>query len=117
MVTMPNRIQRLKEYADPCASEWRGPGRDKENLAKWAERASENSQIAPRAIGKPSNGIPEKETDPPELPNTGKKMETRDTAMRPKVVRSAEAAIKAARSNLNHVGEHDYMPGIKRYTS
>jgi hypothetical protein len=101
---MPNRIQRLKEYARPASKDWwHGEHYDPANIKRWADRAIENSKIAPRAkVG---------EID---LPST--KVKVRDTSMKPKVVRSAEAIIKAARGDLNHVGEGDYMPGVRRST-
>jgi hypothetical protein len=47
------------------------------------------------------------------LPSTTVK--TRDTSMKPFVKRSAEAAIKAARADLDHVGG-THLPNVRRNT-
>ena len=40
-------------------------------------------------------------------------MTTRDTAMRPKVSRNVDAAMKG-KGDLNHVGDSDYMKSVRR---
>jgi hypothetical protein len=74
-----------------------------ENIARWSERASENSDSFRHRA---SNG-------PIELPSTN--VRVRDSAMRPFVKRSAEAAIKAARADLDHVGG-THLPNVRRNT-
>jgi hypothetical protein len=113
---MGNFEDRLKGYAKPDKG-WHGRSH-MDNINRWSSRASTNSQLAPRAAGKPStNGVPERDLDPPSLPSTGKRVETRDTGMKPFVKRSVEATLKAARSDQNHLDEADYMPNVRRQTS
>lgn len=93
-----SRIDRLKEYAGKPKG-LQGEGRSEKNLKGWSARATENSEIAPRA----SDG-------PMELPSTTVK--ARDTAMKPKEQRKVDSAM-AGRGDLNHVGG-SYMRGIRR---
>jgi hypothetical protein len=109
---MPNRIERLRQYANPRSKEnWRGAGRDQKNIDRFSERATENSELAPRASGKPNNGVPERETDPPELHNTGK-VKLRSTATPPRRDREIDRHM-AGEDDPNHVGS-GYMPGVRR---
>jgi hypothetical protein len=69
----------------------------------WEAEAHRNSKVAPRA----SNG-------PMKLPSTGRKMEARDTSMRPRTSRKVDAAMRG-RDDLNHVSDgSDYMKSIRR---
>jgi hypothetical protein len=103
MVTMSDEFsRRLKQYSRPTdKSWWHGEHYDPANIERWQARATENSKIAPRA-----------RDGEIELPSTN--VRTRDTSMRPLVKRSAEAIIKQARSDLDHVGEDDYIPRVRR---
>jgi hypothetical protein len=92
---------RLKEYAKPLrAANWQGAGRDQANIDRWSERATENSQLAPRA----SKGEMK-------LPST--KVNTRDTSMKP--YRSqADSMRKEALADTNIVGDSKYLAGVRR---
>jgi hypothetical protein len=96
-----SRQDRLKEYAKPLRSEnWQGAGRDQENIDRWSARASDNSQIAPRA----SDG-------PMKLPST--KVTMRDTSMKP--YRSqGEAMRKEALADTNIAGDSPFLRSVKR---
>jgi len=96
-----SRLERLKEYADPTKGP-HGAASAQENLDHWSARATENSKIAPRAKGGEMK-----------LPSTGKAMGTRDTSMRPKASRNADARA-AAKADTNIVGDSDYLRGIRR---
>jgi hypothetical protein len=50
---------------------------------------------------------------PVKVPSTGK-ISNRDTEMKPKVTRSVDAIMKAAKSDLNFVGSSPYMPNVRR---
>src|SRR5689334_2941597 len=93
-------IERLRGYQQMKGP--KGESSDARNLDYWARRAEANSQLAPRA----SNG-------PMKLPSTGKRVETRDTAMQPKISRNAEGAMKAAKADKNDVGS-SFMPNVRR---
>ena len=100
-----SRIDRLKEYAKPLrAQNWQGASRDQSNIDRWSGRAEANSQLAPRATDKPMS-----------LPSTGKRVSLRDTNMQPKVNRKADAAMKAAKADPNHLGSL-YMRNVRRET-
>lgn len=58
----------LPDNTSACSAN--GEGRDQKNIDYWVARATANSEIAPRAKRKAV------------LPDTGKRMELRDTAMR-----------------------------------
>jgi hypothetical protein len=106
------RLSRLKEYAAMQGP--KGASRDEANLDYWARRASENSQIAPRAIGsRKNNGATTPDLDPPKLPSTGKGMKLRDTGSAPRFSRNADAAMKAARADTNDVGS-SFMKQVRR---
>jgi hypothetical protein len=111
-----SRLDRLKEYANPMHGQrngrFFGSASDKENLAEWSERASANSQIAPRATGPVHGGPPGTAgQDAPKLPST--KQNVRDSSMKPKVSRNVDAAMKG-KDDLNHVGGSDYLKSIRR---
>lgn len=95
------RLDRLKEYQNPRHGP-QGAGRDQANLDYWADCAKKNSQLAPRA----SDG-------PMKLPST--KVNTRDTAMGPKVSRNVDALMRG-RGDLNHVtdGDSKYLATVRR---
>jgi hypothetical protein len=95
---------RLKGYSRPENSKnWHGCSRDQEYLDRWSARASTNSgSYKHRAADGPID-----------LPSTN--VTVRDTAMRPFVKRSAEAVIKAARADLDHVGG-THLPNVRRNT-
>jgi hypothetical protein len=101
---MTNRIERLRQYSKPTrAGNWQGAGRSQENIDRWSERASDNSQIAPRA----SSGEVK-------VPDTGKRTELRDTAMSPRTSRKVDAAMRGE-DDLNHVGS-PFMRDVRRTT-
>jgi len=101
-----SRIKRLEEYAKPLRpGNWQGASRDEKNIARWSERASKESKIAPRA-----------KDGPIDLPPTGRRIETRETAMAPKVSRRVDSVMKAAKSDINDVGS-SYMKGVRRSES
>lgn len=106
-----SRLDRLKEYANPQRGR-HGAASDKSNFDFWINRATENSQIAPRAKGPVHGGPPGTYgEDAPALPST--KVTGRATAMRPKVSRSVDALMRG-RDDLNHVGGSDYMKSVRR---
>ncbi len=95
-----SRYSRLEnEYSDPMRGP-HGAGRDPKNIQYWQDRASVNSQIAPRAKGGEMR-----------LPNTN--VTVRDTAMRPKVSRNVDRQMRG-QDDLNHVGESGYLANIRR---
>lgn len=93
-----SRQDRLKDYAAMKGPA--GEGRDQKNLDYWADRATANSQCASRA----SRAM--------DLPSTGKKMATRDTAMGQFEPRSVNARM-AGKADKNHAGSN-YMPNVRR---
>src|SRR6266851_726302 len=100
-----SRQDRLKEYAKPLrAANWQGAGRDQANIDRWADRASENSKLAPRA----SKGEMQ-------LHDTGKAMAMRSTTSRP-YRRDGDGVIDQARSDMNIEGDSKYLAGIRRTT-
>jgi hypothetical protein len=98
--------KRLKEYANPSSrSHWHGQGRDKENLRRWAERASENS-----------DGHLHRARDGEiELPPTGIGPPVTDRAGAGSGVGRVDAAHREARRDLNHRGG-THMKGVRRTT-
>jgi hypothetical protein len=94
-----SRQDRVRQYAKPQRGP-HGAGRTQANLDYWADRATENSEIAPRASRKMN------------LPGTGK-MGVRSSDMGPKVSRKVEARM-AATSDMNVAGDDTYMPGVRR---
>jgi hypothetical protein len=98
-----SRISRLREYSNPANGQ-PGPGRDPKNIEYWSARASENSQIAPRA----SDG-------PMKLPSTGKSMAARPTDMRPKIAHKIDRLMAGTDpDDKNMVGDSSYMRGVRR---
>ena len=96
-----SRLERLKEYADPMRGP-HGAASAQESLDDWSARATANSKLAPRAKGGKMD-----------LPSTGKRMNLRDTEMRPKASRNADARAKAM-ADTNIVGDSGYMRGVRR---
>lgn len=92
-----SRIKRLKEYAA-----MKGPAgaSTQKNIDYWANRASENSAVAPRAKG---GGM--------KLPSTGGDMKIHDTSAKPS--RKGDPR-KAAKQDLNFTGSSTYMPNVRR---
>ena len=94
-----SRLERLREYANPMKGP-HGAASSEENLADWSARATSNSAIAPRAA---SGAM--------KLPSTGKRMNLRDSEMKP--YRARGDARAEAKADLNEVGS-SYMRGIRR---
>jgi hypothetical protein len=104
-MSMKNPLEeRLRTYSKPLdKSHWQGASRGMEDIDRWSQRASENSDgWKHRAM---SGEI--------ELPPTGRQIETRDTAMAPRVPRNANRAMVNA--DMNDVGS-SFMPGVRRTT-
>jgi hypothetical protein len=58
---MSNRIERLKEYANPTRSaNWNGSSRNQADLDRWSKRASANSIADDRVPSKPGPKEPSK---------------------------------------------------------
>jgi hypothetical protein len=108
-----SRLSRLKEYAKPLrAANWQGAGRDQENIDRWADRASANSELAPRARGPVGGGPPGTHgKDAPEVPRTT--VRQRDSEMKPFEPRKVNARM-AAKGDQNFVGSSEYMRGARR---
>jgi hypothetical protein len=52
---MPNRIERLKQYANPRSREnWNGASRDQKNIDRWSQRARDNSLITDKPDRRPT---------------------------------------------------------------
>ena len=95
------RRERINGYAK--AKGPAGEARDQKNLDYWADRATKNAEIAPRA----SDGAMK-------LPSTGKRVDVRDTTMSPKASRKVDSRM-AGKDDLNHEEEgSSYMRGIRR---
>ena len=111
---MSNRLERLREYAKPLRKEnWQGASRDEGYIDRWSDRASEESQIAPRAAGtRSTNGEVGRDLDPPRMPSTGA-VANRDTSMRPREARKVDR-LMAGDDDLNHVGSGSYLPEVRR---
>jgi hypothetical protein len=95
-----SRQDRLKEYSNSGRGP-HGAGRDQKNLDNWADRAKENSGLAPRASRKMS------------LPSTGKRTALRDTDAAPFHSRKVDARM-AAKEDQNVGGDSPYMRGVRR---
>jgi hypothetical protein len=94
-----------------------GFSRDQADLDYWSKRASENSQIAPRATGSmANNGAREPKLDVPDLHSTGKKTELRSTESKPLARHSIDARMQA-KSDRNFSGSSTYMRGVRRTTT
>jgi hypothetical protein len=91
-----------------------GPGRDQKNIDYWSRRASENSQIAPRAKGPVGGGPPGTwGEDAPALPSTT--VTVRDSSMKPREPRKINQAMRGEDpAELNHTGTGNFMPNVRR---
>src|SRR6266550_4071927 len=109
------RSSRIKDYSNPNSPKnWNGASRDMGYIDRWSGRASDNSEIAPRAKGKTSNnGSTEKDRDPPRVHSTGKAMRLRDTEARPYRERSGDAMREAAKADKNHSDSSPYLKGVR----
>jgi hypothetical protein len=97
-----SRIQRLREYSGKPRG-LQGEGRSEKNLEGWSARASDNSEIAPRA----SDGAMD-------LPSTtNRQMGLRSTKSAPRTSAEIDAHMRG-KDDLNHVGSSGYMAGIRR---
>ena len=99
------RIDRLNEYTTPMKGP-QGAGRDQKNIDYWSDRATDNSNLAPRATGIDETLKPH---------STGRTMDNRSTSMSPRTSRRVDAAMKGE-GDLNQVGSSQYMAGIRRTT-
>lgn len=109
-------LRRLERYADPSnKANWRGAGRDQKNIDRWSERASRNSEIAPRAAGDPStNGSRQMLQDPPKVPPNGGRAMPHSTEAPPRRKPQVDAYVEG-RKNLNHTGG-SFVPKVRRTT-
>jgi len=87
-------LDRLNEYKRPGSSKLRGGGRDQKVIDAWSQRATANSQIAPRAKGGDIK-----------MP-AQKAMQIRDSAAAPKISRKVERKM-AGKDDPNFVGSTD----------
>jgi hypothetical protein len=97
-----SRLDRLKQYADPVRKEnWRGAGRDMENINRWSDRAAENS-ITPKNVDRfrAKGG----EMD---LPSTG------EIKVNPTTGRGGDQRAEA-KADKNFVGTADFLPKVRR---
>jgi hypothetical protein len=97
-----SRQDRLKQYSDPVRPEnWRGAGRDIENINRWSDRATENS-ITPKNVDKfrAKGG----EMD---LPSTG------EIRVKPTTGRGGDQR-EEAKADKNFVGDGTYYPKVRR---
>jgi hypothetical protein len=110
---MSNRLERLKGYSKPLRSEnWQGESRQ-QYIDRWSDRASEESQLAPRASGtRSTNGEIAPDLDPPRAPSSGA-VANRDTSMRPREARKVDR-LMAGDDDLNHIGSGSYLPEVRR---
>jgi hypothetical protein len=98
---MSNRTTRIREYADPGHSPWRGQN-TQQNLDHWAARATENSRLAPRA-----------KSGEVKLPSTGE-VRTHSTSG----TRSGDVHAYAKNNDLNHNPKAtDFYAKVKRQGS
>ena len=97
-----SRQERCQEYAK--AKGPHGASRDQKNLDHWADRATQNSEPAPRASSKM------------DLASTGKRTALRDTGAAPFRSRSVDARM-VAKEDMNIADDEfdtSYLPGIRR---
>jgi hypothetical protein len=97
-----SRQDRLREYSRPSRPEnWRGAGRDMENINRWSDRAAENS-ITPKNVDKfrAKGGAMD-------LPPTG------ETKVKPTTGRSGDQR-EQAKADKNFVGAADFYPKVRR---
>jgi hypothetical protein len=100
-----SRMDRLKEYAKSLRPEnWQGETNDKANIDRWSARATNNSQLAPRATGIDETVMPH---------STGKSMDTRSTTAAPREARSVDKRM-VAKDDMNNVGDSPYLRGVRR---
>jgi hypothetical protein len=109
-----SRMDRLKELSNPLHGP-QGAGRDQKNLDYWADCATANSKLAPRATGIDETVMPH---------STGKSMDMRSTTTAPREARSADARMvdrednpgdrrKAAKADTNTY-DAPYLRGVRR---
>jgi hypothetical protein len=97
-----SRMDRLKELSNPLHGP-QGAGRDQKNLDYWADCATANSKLAPRA----SNG-------PMDLPSTtNRQMGLRGTKSAPRSSAEIDARMRG-KDDLNNVGDSRYLRGVRR---
>jgi hypothetical protein len=108
-----SRISRLRdEYSKPTKG-WQGQSREQGYIDRWSNRATAESQIAPRAAGtRSTNGEIAPDRDPPRVPSTGA-LANRDTSMRPREARKVDR-LMSGKDDLNHVGSGSYLPEVRR---
>ncbi len=95
-----SRIERLKDYANPVSrANWRGAGRDKANIERWQERATENSDGHKHRAKSGAMTLPD--TGEVRLHDTSERHIPADPRAR-------------AKSDPNFVGSSKYMPGVRR---
>jgi hypothetical protein len=92
------RVERCKAYAAMRGDGPPGAASDKRNIEDWIDRATRNSEIAPRSKDGPMK--------------LSTKINVRDTGMRPKAARKVDA-IAEGRSDVNHAGSA-YLPNVRR---
>jgi hypothetical protein len=93
------RDERLRNYANPSHSEWRGSS-TRENIDRWASRAKTNSDGADHRASTAKE---------PTLPDTGA-MQVHSTNRTAHMVGDPYAV---ARGTRNHIGS-DYMKSVRR---
>jgi hypothetical protein len=96
-------FRRLKAYSRPASKSWWHGEHTPENIERWQARATENSDSYKHRA----------KDGPMELPDTGKKIELRDTSMKPFRKRSVDAILKDAKSDPNHDGS-SFMKEVRR---
>jgi hypothetical protein len=87
-------LHRVEQYRDPLhASNW--DGRSTESaISRWSDRATRNSQLAPRAIGtRENNGSTERDLDLPAVHSSGRKMDLHSTSAPPKRDEAVDAKV------------------------
>ena len=104
MVIKMSSIERLKRYQNPTSrSHWHGQGRDKENLRRWAEHATENSDGHKHRA----------KSGPIELPPTGIGPAVTHKAGAGSGVGREDAFHRQAKRDSNHVGG-SHLPRVRR---
>jgi hypothetical protein len=94
------RDTRLKEYANPSHSEWRGQS-TRENIDRWAARNARESDGADHRASTAKE---------PALPSTGE-MKVHSTHQ--VAGQDGDSFYRAARAVKNHIGS-DYMKSVRR---
>jgi hypothetical protein len=112
---MPNRIERLRQYANPRSKEnWQGPGRDQANITRWIERAIEHSDS--RFHRAKSGPVELTDTTNMGLPDGAKKIPARFTGndgSKPYWPNEGPKMRKQAKRDLNHLGS-DFEKNVRR---